>query len=83
MRERPVNARAVRAAIIVASVPVTTKRMTSMLGISREIVCASSTSSGVAIARLVPWPIASRTASTTTSGEWPSGFGPKPMIRST
>ena len=76
MRLRPVNARATRIALITASVPDDTKRSFSMEGTACTINAASSASAAVDAPKLVPFPAATRTASTTAGAAWPRIIGP-------
>jgi hypothetical protein len=63
-----VKPRATRIALIVASVPLETKRSISTCGIRSVTSSASSTSASVGIPKLVPRRIARPTASSTTGG---------------
>ena len=76
MYSRPVMARAKRAIVMAASVPLDVKRTISMCGMRSAIASANSTSRSVGMPKLVPSCIARDTASNTTSGACPSTSGP-------
>jgi hypothetical protein len=63
----PVNPRASRIQLIVASVPLFTMRTFFTDGTMRQIVSAISTSNGFGVPKLNPRPAVSRTASMTGS----------------
>ena len=73
---RPVNPRARRTALMVASVPLLVIRSFSTDGTHSLIVRAISTSNGFGTPKLSPSPAASRTACTTLAGAWPRMAGP-------
>jgi hypothetical protein len=75
---RPVNARASRTAISVASVPDAVKRTRSADGTRWEIASAQRTSRGWLAPKCVPWPSASATAAPTAGWLWPSSNAPWP-----
>ena len=77
------NARARRSAVIVASVPVETRRTFSAGGTRERISSTRSVSVSVGAPKLRPRPAASRTASTTSGCAWPSSAGPHEPTRST
>ncbi len=65
MRSRPVTPRAMRSAVIVASVPLDTSRTRSQDGTRARMASASSTSRSVGAPNEVPSAAAACTASTT------------------
>ena len=73
---RPVAARAIRIAVIVASVPEEVMRNISTPSILRATSAASSTSPGVGAPKLVPLAAASATAASTCGWAWPWISGP-------
>ena len=75
--------RARRTAVIVASVPVETRRTFCAAGTRARIASARSTSATVGAPKLSPRAAASRTASTTSGCAWPSSAGPQEPTRST
>ncbi len=75
---RPVNARARRSAISVASVPDEVKRTRSADGIRRMTAFAQATSSGWLAPNCVPSVRAAFTALTTSARPWPRISAPWP-----
>ncbi len=80
---RPVNARASRTALIVASVPDETNRTMSIVGTAAATCCASCSSSSVGAPNVVPCAAASCTAATTAGWAWPAISGPHESTQST
>ncbi len=78
---RPVNARAVRSAYIVASVPELAKRSWSSAK-RRWNRSAASVAEGDGVTNRVPVSSARPTAATTTGFRWPTSIAPKPIERS-
>ena len=78
---RPVNARAVRSAYIVASVPEFAKRSWSRPK-RRWNRSAASVAEGDGVTNSVPVSSALPTAATTAGLRWPTSIAPKPMDRS-
>jgi hypothetical protein len=74
---RPVNPRASRIALIVASVPEFTSRTFSMLGTAAMISSASSLSASVGAPKLVPRRIELSKAATTRGWACPRIIGPQ------
>ena len=79
--ERPVNPRARRTALMVASVPELTSR-TSSTEVREMISRARSTSPSVGVPKLRPRVAASRTASTISGWACPWIMGPHEQTRS-
>ena len=77
---RPVAARASRTAVIVASVPVTTKRTISQPGTRATIRSASSISGGDARPKTSPRRAASTTAASTAGCPCPRIAGPQAQM---
>ena len=82
MPSRFVWARATRTALIVASVPLDTKRRRSRCGSRSRISSPRRSSSSVGIPKLVPAAIASSSASITAGGAWPNTSGPHDSTKS-
>ena len=76
MRSRPVNPRAKRSAVIVASVPELTRRTFSMAGTRATKRSAISTSAAVGAPKPNPVVACSRTACTKGVKPWPWIIGP-------
>ena len=76
MRSRPVNPRASRTAVLVASVPEFINRTRSQLGTRSPIVSASFISRGVGAPYDVPSPAAPRIAAVTAGWAWPRMTAP-------
>ncbi len=76
MRSRPVWARAIRIAVIAASVPDEVIRTIRASGIRRPTSSASSTSPGVGAPKLVPPAAALAIAASTAGCAWPATSAP-------
>ena len=81
--ERPVNPRARRSALIVASVPLLTRRTCSTGSTRETISSASRTSFSLGVPKLKPRVAASCTAARTAGWVWPRIIGPQEQTRST
>ena len=75
--------RASRMALIVASVPLETRRTCSTGSTRATISSARRTSFSLGVPNEKPWPTASCTASTTAGWRWPRIIGPHEQTRST